>query len=201
MIRFVLIMAGLFFVFSIAAADVNDVSYGNAIVAKVIDCNQADDYSFVCDIRNYPPIIGRNIPVKIRGIGNLTADSNLPNVAKRNNFVEDNLKKAKRIELKNMQRGDGFFVLADVYCDGQDLGKLLVEKNFASVIDNSINKQNITNPAKEKDILFVGSKSGKVFHLSSCRWSDGISQQNIENYTSRQEAIDRGKRPCKTCKP
>jgi endonuclease YncB( thermonuclease family) len=202
MVRGILVLAGLSFVFSgVRAADVNEASYGNAIAGKIIDCNQADGYSFKCDIRNYPPIIGRDISVRIRGVETLTADSNQPQAGQANNFIHENLKNAKRVELKNMQRGDGFFILADVYCDGQNLGQLLVEKNFARTIDDTNGKQRRPMQTKDQEHLFVGSKSSKVFHLPGCRWAEGISEQNAEKYNSRQEAIDRGKRPCKTCKP
>jgi len=204
MVRFILVMAGLSFVFSIAAADVNDVnrvSYGNAIVGKIVDCNQTDDYNFRCDIRNYPPIIGRDVPIRIRGIEISAADSNQPQTGQANDFIRENLKNAKRIEIKNMQRGDGFFILADVYCDGQSLSQLLMERNFARAIDNSGNKQSRPEQTKAEEHLFIGSKNSKIFHLPGCRWVESISEQNTEKYNSRQEAVDLGKRPCKTCKP
>jgi hypothetical protein len=204
MVRFILVLAGLSFVFSGASADVNDVnrvSYGNAIVGKIVDCNQADDYNFRCDIRNYPPIIGRDVPVRVRGIEISAADSNQHQAGQANNFIRENLKNAKRIELKNMQRGDGFFILADVYCDGQNIGQLLAEKNFAREIVNSGSEQGRPEKIKDEEHLFIGSKNSKIFHLPGCRWVESISEQNTEKYNSRQEAVDRGKRPCKTCKP
>lgn len=199
--RFILILASLCFVFSCDGADVNVPGYGNAIVGKIVDCNQTDDYNFKCDIRNYPPIIGRGVPIRIRGIEILAVDSNQPQAGQANNFIHENLKNAKRVELKNMQRGDGFFILADVYCDEQNLGQLLAERNFAKAINEPSGKQSKTEQAKDEEPIFMSSKSSKVFHRSGCRWAEGISQQNTEKYNSRQKAIDCGKRPCKTCKP
>ena len=48
---------------------------------------------------------------------------------------------------------------------------------------------------------YIGSKSSEVFHRSDCRWAQNISQENIIVYSSREEAIKAGKRPCKTCNP
>jgi hypothetical protein len=48
---------------------------------------------------------------------------------------------------------------------------------------------------------YIASKSSEVFHKSDCRWAQNISQENIIVYSSREEAIKAGKRPCKTCNP
>jgi len=48
---------------------------------------------------------------------------------------------------------------------------------------------------------FVASKSASVFHRSDCRWAQNISVDNRLGYKTREEAIQAGKRPCKSCKP
>lgn len=48
---------------------------------------------------------------------------------------------------------------------------------------------------------YVASKNSKVFHNADCRWAKQIASKNLINYSTRQEAIDAGKRPCKRCKP
>jgi len=48
---------------------------------------------------------------------------------------------------------------------------------------------------------FVASKSSDVFHRSDCRWAQNISGDNRLGYKTREEALDSGKRPCKSCKP
>lgn len=50
-------------------------------------------------------------------------------------------------------------------------------------------------------LKYVGSRTSEVFHLSSCHHVDRIAQANFVEYKSRQEAINLGKRPCKTCNP
>ena len=51
------------------------------------------------------------------------------------------------------------------------------------------------------DAGFVASRTSNVFHLLSCRWVKRISPENRGFYQTYQEAIDDGKRPCKTCNP
>lgn len=48
---------------------------------------------------------------------------------------------------------------------------------------------------------YVASKSSSVFHKPECRWAKNISEGNLVSYTSKDEAIKAGKRPCKTCNP
>lgn len=48
---------------------------------------------------------------------------------------------------------------------------------------------------------FVASKSSGVFHRPDCRWAQNISGDNRLGYKTREEAVQNGKRPCKSCKP
>lgn len=49
--------------------------------------------------------------------------------------------------------------------------------------------------------LFVSSRNSSVFHRPDCRWAQNIASGNLVGYKSREEAVQAGKRPCKTCKP
>ena len=48
---------------------------------------------------------------------------------------------------------------------------------------------------------FVASRSSKVFHRADCRWAQNIAEHNRVRYRTREEALQDGKRPCKSCKP
>lgn len=48
---------------------------------------------------------------------------------------------------------------------------------------------------------FVASKNSAVFHRPECRWAQSISERNLVGYKTRDEAIEAGKRPCKSCQP
>lgn len=48
---------------------------------------------------------------------------------------------------------------------------------------------------------YVASKNSEVFHTSNCRLAKRILPENMTGYSSKEEAINAGKRPCKICKP
>ena len=48
---------------------------------------------------------------------------------------------------------------------------------------------------------YVASKNSSVFHKPGCRSAQNISEDNRVTYSSREEAIKAGKRPCKLCNP
>ena len=51
------------------------------------------------------------------------------------------------------------------------------------------------------EYAYVASKNSDVFHKPDCRWAKNISPKNLVGYSTRDEAIEAGKRPCKWCKP
>jgi hypothetical protein len=55
-----------------------------------------------------------------------------------------------------------------------------------------------STPAEYK---YVASKTGKAFHKPDCLWVKRIKPENLVSYSSRDEAINAGKRPCKQCNP
>jgi phosphatidylserine/phosphatidylglycerophosphate/cardiolipin synthase-like enzyme len=48
---------------------------------------------------------------------------------------------------------------------------------------------------------FVASKNSQVFHKAACKSAAKISEKNLIKYSSRDEAIHGGKRPCGECNP
>ncbi len=48
---------------------------------------------------------------------------------------------------------------------------------------------------------FVASRNSEVFHKAGCKSAAKISAKNIIRYTSRDEAIQAGKKPCHECSP
>lgn len=53
-------------------------------------------------------------------------------------------------------------------------------------------------PAEYK---YVASRNSNVFHSPGCSSVKKIKPENLVGYSSRDEAINAGKRPCKRCKP
>jgi hypothetical protein len=55
--------------------------------------------------------------------------------------------------------------------------------------------------APGQQVRYVASKNGQPFHLPGCASAKKISPENLETFTTREEAIAAGHVPCKVCKP
>ena len=107
--------------------------YGTAIVSKVISVYDGD--TFRVDIDSLPPIVGKNIPIRLNGVdtpeirGKCEHEKDL--AIKARDFVRNKLANAKEIKLNNLQRGKYFRVVANVVVDGVSLEQELLDKEFA----------------------------------------------------------------------
>ena len=87
------------------------------------------------DIDSLPPIVGKNIPIRLNGVdtpeirGKCKYEKDL--AIKARDFVRNKLANAKEIKLNNLQRGKYFRIVADVYIDGVSLEKELLENQLA----------------------------------------------------------------------
>lgn len=132
MIRLYLI---LLFIPSIIFAANKD--YGSVIVSEITSIYDAD--TFTANIEGYPPIAGERISIRILGIdapelrGKCESEKIAASIAKQHTVQA--LRSAKVIELKDMQRGKYFRILAHVYVDGKSLGKELMKAGHAKAYD------------------------------------------------------------------
>lgn len=55
--------------------------------------------------------------------------------------------------------------------------------------------------AEIKEVKYIGSKNSSVFHRPSCKWAGMISEKNKVGFSSREEAVNAGYRPCQVCRP
>ena len=107
--------------------------YGTAIVSKVISVYDGD--TFRVDIDSLPPIVGKNIPIRLNGVdtpeirGKCKYEKDL--AIKARDFVRNKLANAKEIKLNNLQRGKYFRVVANVMVDGVSLEQELLENKLA----------------------------------------------------------------------
>jgi len=112
-------------------------NYGSVVISKVTSVYDGD--TFRANIPNYPPLIGENIGIRINGIdtpeirGKCAKEISLAKDAQR--FAEKTLRSAKVVELRNLQRGKYFRIVADVYADGVNVGDELVKESLAVVYD------------------------------------------------------------------
>jgi len=131
MIKKKLLLIFIFFlgVFSVQAA----TEYGTAIVSKVISVYDGD--TFRVDIDSLPPIVGKNIRIRLNGVdtpeiqGKCQYEKDLALEAR--DFVRNKLFNAAEIKLTKLQRGKYFRVVADVMVDGVSLEQELLENKLA----------------------------------------------------------------------
>ena len=107
--------------------------YGTVTVSKVISVYDGD--TFRVNIDSLPPIVGKNIPIRVNGVdtpeirGKCQYEKNL--ALKARDFVRAKLSNAKEIKLTNLQRGKYFRVVANVVVDGVSLEQELLDNELA----------------------------------------------------------------------
>ena len=107
--------------------------YGTVTVSKVISVYDGD--TFRVNIDSLPPIVGKNIPIRVNGVdtpeirGKCQYEKDL--ALKARDFVRNKLANAKEIKLTNLQRGKYFRVVANVLVDGVSLEQELLDNELA----------------------------------------------------------------------
>ena len=126
-----------FLLFSLAATTFAGQNYGSVVISEVTSVYDGD--TFRANIPDFPELIGRNIGIRINGIdtpeikGKCEQEKQLALEAKQ--FTMEMLSKAKVVELRNLQRGKYFRIVADIYADGVNIGDALVNERLAVVYD------------------------------------------------------------------
>lgn len=91
------------------------------------------------DIPGVHPLLGEKASVRIRGIdtpeknGKKPCEKDQARVAQR--LVENLLKNAQSIELRNVERDKYFRILAEIWVDEKSIGDLLIKNKVAYVYD------------------------------------------------------------------
>ena len=102
-------------------------------VSKVISVYDGD--TFRVNIDSLPPIVGKNIPVRLEGVdtpeinGKCQYEKDLALEAR--DFVRSKLSNAVEILLNDLQRGKYFRIVAKVYIDGVSLEEELLQNGLA----------------------------------------------------------------------
>ena len=108
-------------------------SYGDYQGAIYLQNYDGDTIRF--DLPRYPPIAGKDIRVRVNGIDTPEikgkCEKEKYNAQQAQQMVEDILKDAEQITLKNMERGKYFRIAADVIVDGENLADMLIEAGVA----------------------------------------------------------------------
>jgi endonuclease YncB( thermonuclease family) len=119
MIRFILLMVPL-----IALAH---PQHGNHLyVDRIVSVYDAD--TFRVEIRDWPEFVGESLPIRAKGFdapeirGKCPDEKSKALAAKK--ITSDALYAAEVVELRDIERGKYFRVLADVYIDGVSLAEM-----------------------------------------------------------------------------
>ncbi|HOK66256.1 MAG TPA: hypothetical protein PLV55_05545 [Anaerohalosphaeraceae bacterium] len=199
------------------------MNYGQAEIAQVLQV--LPDFHLVCNIRNYPAVVGEQMPVYIRGLqpGGTQAD------AKVQTYLQTLLCKQPRdpnqvILLKNIQRGQSFCLIADLEINGRDVGDFLVQQGLVERILKAPAAEKTAGAAPETPAApsmvlqpiapasspvktspqpsqgYIASKGSRIFHRVGCPHAARITEEQRILFRTRDEAAS-GRRPCKTCNP
>ncbi|MEW8494248.1 MAG: thermonuclease family protein [Candidatus Thiodiazotropha taylori] len=101
--------------------------------ADIISIYDAD--TFRVNIKDWPPLIGRSIPIRIMGFdapeirGRCDYERQAALLARQ--LTVDLLAQAKVIELRHLKRGKYFRLLSDVWVDDQRLADTLISSGLA----------------------------------------------------------------------
>ncbi|RUR48780.1 thermonuclease family protein [Vreelandella populi] len=132
--RFIAAVAVLLIVPSIALAD-----YGSATVDEITSVIDGD--TFRANVSEWPAVIGERIPIRIAGIDaperRSRCDTEAEKIRERELaadariYLVERLRGADVIELRNIQRGSFFRVIAEVWVDGESVGQDMLEAGHA----------------------------------------------------------------------
>jgi len=56
-------------------------------------------------------------------------------------------------------------------------------------------------PPPPAEAFYIRSSNAFIFHRPDCKFAAGIPEKNAERIPSRDDALDRGLSPCRTCRP
>lgn len=208
-----------------ASQEIGETTYGSAEIARIRHIES--DFTLICDLHNFPPIIGQKIPVRIRGLESLESYPK----SELHIFLETLFKQNQNdpnhpIQLRNIQRGKTFCLIADIDIDGRDLGDQLVHEGLVKrilkvptaeqdtdapsrlITPQSTETLNVSqsllrpvSPTPPQSRGFVASKSSKIFHRADCPHAKRIAEEKKVYFPNRDRAIAAGRRPCKFCNP
>lgn len=158
---------------------------------------------------------------RVRYIGIDTPEKDQPFFREATRANQDLLEKGKyTLEYDNDRQDDWGRPLAYVWVDSLMVNAELVREGLASVYlispnfkhkDELIAFQNEARAKKagiwsipvspEKYYVASRHSRGLVFHRPGCQWAKKIAKNNLIRFETKDQALDLGYSPCRTCKP
>lgn len=113
--------------------------YGGVIVDEVTSVIDGD--TFRANISEWPPVIGHRIPVRIASINAPERRSRCDTEAEKERerelaansriYLVERLRGAETVELRQIERGSFFRIIAEVWADGENVGHEMLEAGHA----------------------------------------------------------------------
>lgn len=113
--------------------------YGSVRVDEIAAVYDGD--TFTATIHDWPPIIGERIPVRIAGIQSPERRSRCDTEADKERerelaaeariYLVERLRGAESVELRQIERGSFFRIIAEVWADGENVGQEMIEAGHA----------------------------------------------------------------------
>ncbi|UZP67987.1 thermonuclease family protein [Desulfovibrio mangrovi] len=113
------------------AAKAHETNYGDmeAVVVRVVDGD-----TIIVDIPDLPPVIGKNIGIRISGCDTPELHDKRPEkraLAQQAKSFVTTLLQGKKVRLKDVKRGKYFRLIADVVIQQISLSTLLIDEGYA----------------------------------------------------------------------
>jgi len=122
---------------SALAASSDNLNYGTLNCSEVTSIYDGD--TFRCNIEGVHPLLGNRIAIRVNGVDTPEMKDKRPEIKalaqQAKQFTVGKLRGAKVVELRNVQRGKYFRIVADVYMDGENLTEGLIGEGLGKKYD------------------------------------------------------------------
>ncbi len=89
--------------------------------------------------------------------------------------------------------------LPDEYYSKEDEQETNLEASIQVIQPDD--SQDRTVPSDDSELIYIGNKNSHVFHRGTCQSVIDMKEKNKISFMSREEAIEKGYRPCSRCQP
>lgn len=159
---------------------------------------------------------------KVRLVGVNTPERGVTGASTSTNFVKKLcLNNDVGLDIDDSKPHDKYGrTLAVVIVDGRNLNEILLNEGLAeimyippsefnpyswvsqtSIISTTTTDASSGNSNSGDTGSYVGSRNSNIFHNPDCRWAKKITETNKIVFSSRDDAINQGFRPCNVCNP
>jgi micrococcal nuclease len=118
-------------------------NYGSVVIEEIASVYDGD--TFKINVEEWPDIVGDEISIRVNGIDTPervgTSDDIKELAEAARQITSTLLYNAEVIELRNIQRGKYFRIIADVYVDDRSLADALMEQGLAKPYDGGTRPQ------------------------------------------------------------